>query len=77
MLIVAKGNCPRCGKSYSEFGIVTEQEITFHCESCNTSYELCPDCQRQVPKLCIKCGGRLLDSWKYIEKKFGGDGIMF
>ena len=44
MLLVAKGNCSRCGKSYSDFGTLTNQEITFSCESCGTKYELCPDC---------------------------------
>lgn len=76
MLLVAKGNCPRCGKSYSDFGTLTNQEITFSCESCGTKYELCPDCQRQVPKICIKCGGRLLDPWEYMKAKFGTDVIF-
>ena len=76
MLLVAKGNCPRCGKSYSDFGTLTDQEITFSCESCGTRYELCPDCQRQVPKICIKCGGRLLDPWEYMKVKFGTDVIF-
>ena len=76
MLLVAKGNCPRCGKSYSDFGILTDQEITFSCESCGTRYELCPDCQRQVPKICIKCGGRLLNQWEYMKAKFGPDVIF-
>ena len=65
MLLVAKGNCPRCGKSYSDFGILTDQEITFSCESCGTRYEI-----------CIKCGGRLLDPWEYMKVKFGTDVIF-
>ena len=71
MLVTAKGNCPRCGKPYSDFGILTVQGVSFHCGTCNTEYNLCPNCRKEVGR-CPKCGGRLLDSWEYAEKMFGG-----
>ena len=74
-LVTASGNCPRCGKSYSDFGVLTKQGVLFHCDRCNAEYELCPDCIKNV-KVCPKCGGRLLDSWEYSEKMLGGK-IMF
>lgn len=72
MLIVKEtGNCPRCGKPYSDFEMLTLQGLSFHCERCDTEYDLCPDCRKEVDR-CPKCGGRLLDSWEYAEKLFGG-----
>lgn len=70
-LVTASGDCPRCGKSYSDFGVLTKQGVSFHCDRCNAEYELCPDCIKNV-KVCPKCGGRLLDSWEYSEKMLGG-----
>ncbi|MBR4156430.1 MAG: hypothetical protein IKU01_06990 [Bacteroidales bacterium] len=71
MLVTAKGNCPRCGKPYSDFGMLTEQGVSFYCDRCSTEYKLCPDCRKEVGR-CPKCGGRLLDSWENAEKMFGG-----
>lgn len=75
MLVTAKGNCPRCGKSYSDFGMLTEQGVSFYCDRCSSEYKLCPTCREEVGR-CPKCGVRLLDSWEYAEKMFGGR-VMF
>ena len=74
-LVTANGDCPRCGKSYSDFGVLTKQGVSFHCDRCNAEYELCPDCIKNV-KVCPKCGGRLLDSWEYSEKMLGSKTIF-
>ena len=69
MLILAQGNCPKCGKPYS--GFVSQQGTSFYCERCNSKYELCPDCKSKI-NACPKCGARLLDVWEHWEKKCGG-----
>lgn len=75
MLIIAQGNCPKCGKPYSDFSYLTQQQTSFYCERCNSEYELCPDCKSKI-NACPKCGARLLDVWEHWEKKCGGK-ILF
>ena len=77
MLRMAQGNCPKCGKPYSDFGMLMEpDDITFNCVHCDSMYHLCPDCARELGGVCSKCGGHLLTNREYMKYKYGSD-IMY
>lgn len=76
MVMIAQGNCPKCGKSYSDFGLLMDNETKFHCVSCKSVHYLCPDCVRELGGVCLKCGGRLLTNREYMKNKYGSN-IMY
>ncbi len=55
MLVIAKGNCVKCG---SEFGSMdTVQSVHVECDRCKTEKQLCEKCKAEG---CV-CGGNYLN----------------
>lgn len=76
MIILARGECSKCGKSFKDFPeMITEQGASFYCKECERKYTLCPDCKSKT-NVCEYCGGDLLSAWEFMEHKYGRK-IMF
>lgn len=71
MLVLAFGDCEKCGASLMPMGAM--QAATVTCKKCGHKLNACKHCKSAG---CPKCGGNLLDAWEYMKHTTGHD-VMF
>jgi uncharacterized paraquat-inducible protein A len=71
MLMLASGNCEKCGGGLGP--MATIQSVGVTCRECDYQFKVCGQCKKAG---CSKCGGMLLDAWESTKYKSGQD-VMF
>jgi len=71
MLVLAFGNCGKCGGGLGP--MATMQSAGVSCKKCDYKFNACELCKSAG---CPKCGGALLNAWEHFKHETGED-IMF